>query len=159
MFSLFAVAPFGRQFFSQWLHCLWWSLMGYFSFYLVVPLVGRQLCNPWLHYLLWSLMGYVFTLCGCAVSGEAILQSTRAIIEAIKQKLYGLEPSLMVLSYNRIQLYCEFLIAKMSIHLKNQMYNEKTKHINVKFRITWNSYLNEPFQWQKLVQWIIEWIW
>ena len=89
-----------------------------------------------------SLTGYIFTLSGSAISWKATLQSTIAlstteaeymvIAEAVKEAIWlrslvdslGLKQDITV-------VYCD---SQSAIHLtKNQMYHERTKHIDVRY--------------------------
>ena len=89
-----------------------------------------------------SLTGYVFTLCGSAISWKATLQSTVALstteaeymaaAEAVKEAIWlkGLVNDLG-LKQDRISVFCD---SQSAIHLtKNQMYHERTKHIDVRY--------------------------
>lgn len=89
-----------------------------------------------------SLTGYVFTLSGCAISWKATLQSTVALstteaeymaaAEAVKEAIWlrGLVSDLGLLQDTSV-VYCD---SQSAIHLtKNQMYHERTKHIDVRY--------------------------
>ena len=89
-----------------------------------------------------SLTGYVFTLGGCAVSWSATLQSVvaqstteaeyMAIAEAYKESvsLKGLFAELYG-DDTCINLFCD---SQNAIYLtKDQMFHERTKHIDVKY--------------------------
>ena len=88
------------------------------------------------------MIGYVFTLSGCTISWKATLQSTIALstteaeymvaTEAVKESIWlkGLVSDLGLKQGDTI-VFCD---SQSVIHLtKNQMYYERTKHIDVKF--------------------------
>ena len=88
-----------------------------------------------------SLTGYVFTLFGCAVSWKAQLQPVVALstteaeyiaaTEGVKESLWlkGLIGELGI-AQNEVELFCD---NQSAIHLtKNQMFHERTKHIDIK---------------------------
>ena len=88
-----------------------------------------------------SLTSYVFTLFGCTVSWKTTLQPVVALstteaeyivaTEAIKKALWllGLIGELGI-KQEKITVYCD---NQSTIHLtKNQMYHERTKHIDIK---------------------------
>ncbi|OAE25191.1 hypothetical protein AXG93_925s1020 [Marchantia polymorpha subsp. ruderalis] len=94
-----------------------------------------------------SLTGYVFTLFGCALSWKAHLQPIVALsttdaeyiatMEGMKESLWlkGLIGELGIVQ-NEVELFCD---NQSAIHLtKNQMFHEKTKHIDIKLHIIWN---------------------
>jgi hypothetical protein len=87
-----------------------------------------------------SLTGFVFTLSRCAISWKATLQSTVALstteveymatTEAVKEAIW-LRGSVsdLGLQQDETVVFCD---SQSVIHLtKNQMYHEKTKHIDV----------------------------
>ncbi|PPR84446.1 hypothetical protein GOBAR_AA36262 [Gossypium barbadense] len=89
-----------------------------------------------------SLTGYVFTYSGGAISWKAVLQSTvalstteaeyMALAEAVKEALWmkGLVSSLG-LQQDFTVVFCD---SQSAIHLtKNQMFHERTKHIDVRY--------------------------
>jgi len=89
-----------------------------------------------------SLTGFVFTLSGCAISWNATLQSTVALstteveymaaAEAVKEAIWlrGLVSDLG-LQQDETVVFCD---SQSAIHLtKNQMYHERTKHIDVRY--------------------------
>ena len=89
-----------------------------------------------------SLTGYVFCIGGCAISWKATLQHVvalstteaeyMAVTEAIKEALWlrGLFGEL-TLQEGVTTIYCD---SQSAIHLtKDQMYHERTKHIDVKY--------------------------
>jgi hypothetical protein len=89
-----------------------------------------------------SLTGFVFTLLGCAISWKATLQSTVALstteaeymaaAEAVKEAIWlrGLVSDLG-LQQDETIVFCD---SQSAIHLtKNQMYHERTKHIDVRY--------------------------
>jgi hypothetical protein len=89
-----------------------------------------------------SLTGFVFTLSGCAISWKATLQSIvllstteaeyMAATEAVKEAIWlrGLVSDLG-LKQDETVVFCD---SQSSIHLtKNQMYHERTKHIDVRY--------------------------
>jgi hypothetical protein len=89
-----------------------------------------------------SLTGFVFTLSGCAISWKATLQSTvalstteaenMAVAEAVKEAIWlrGLISDLG-LQQDETIVFCD---SQSTIHLtKNQMYHERTKHIDVRY--------------------------
>ena len=89
-----------------------------------------------------SLTGFVFTLLGCAISWKATLQSTvalstmeaeyMAVAEVVKEAIWlrGLVSDLG-LQQGETVVFCD---SQSAIHLtKNQMYHERTKHIDVRF--------------------------
>ena len=88
-----------------------------------------------------SLTGYVFTLFGCTISWKATLQPVVALstteaefiaaTEAVKEALWlqGIIGELGV-KQEKVIVYCD---NQSTIHLtKNQMYHERTKHIDIK---------------------------
>jgi transposase InsO family protein len=87
-----------------------------------------------------SLTGYVFTFCGSCISWKATLQHVAlstteaeymAITEAVKEAIWlrGLVGDLG-LTQESTSVYCD---SQSAIHLtKNQMYHERTKHIDVR---------------------------
>ena len=88
------------------------------------------------------MIGYVFTLFGCTISWKATLQSTIALstteaeymvaTEAVKESIWlkGLVSDLGLKQGDTI-VFCD---SQNAIHLtKNQMYYERTKHIDVRF--------------------------
>ncbi|GJR53654.1 transposable element [Tanacetum coccineum] len=91
-----------------------------------------------------SLTGYVFTLGGCAISWKATLQSTialstteaeyMAMAEGIKEAIWlkGLVGDLgMQQDQDQTVLHCD---SQSAIHLsRNQVYHERTKHIDVRY--------------------------
>ncbi|KAG2703381.1 hypothetical protein I3760_06G134300 [Carya illinoinensis] len=94
-----------------------------------------------------SLTVYVFTLCGSAISWKATLQFTVALstteakymaaTEAVKEAIWlkGLISDLR-LQQDATSVFCD---SQSAIHLtKNQMYHERTKHIDVR-----NHFLRE----------------
>ena len=89
-----------------------------------------------------SLTGYVFTIGGCAISWKATLQSTvalstteaeyMAITEAFKEAIWlkGLFGDLC----DDVQTTTVFCDSQSAIYLtKDQMYHERTKHIDVRY--------------------------
>lgn len=89
-----------------------------------------------------SIGGYVFKVFGCTISWKAALQhvvalSTTeseyiALTEAVKEVMWlkGFISELGI-SLNRVSVMCD---SQSALQLsKNQMYHERTKHINVKF--------------------------
>jgi hypothetical protein len=89
-----------------------------------------------------SLTGFVFTLSGCAISWKATLQSTVALstteaeymaaAEAVKEAIWlrGLVSDLGLQQDDTV-VFCD---SQSAIHLtKNQMYHERTKHIDVRY--------------------------
>ncbi|KAL5757095.1 hypothetical protein ACOSQ2_021841 [Xanthoceras sorbifolium] len=89
-----------------------------------------------------SITGYVFTLGDTAISWKATLQSTvalstteaeyMAVVEAIKEAIWmrGLFGELS-LDHKVIVVHCD---SQSAIHLtKDQMFHERTKHIDVKY--------------------------
>ena len=89
-----------------------------------------------------SLTGYVFTLSGCAVSWKATLQSTvalstteaeyMALTEAAKEAIWlkGLVQDLG-LKQDCLDIHCD---RQSALHLvKDQMYHERTKHVDVRY--------------------------
>ena len=89
-----------------------------------------------------SVTGYVFTLSGCAISWEAILQSIVALstieaeymatVKAVKEAIWlkGLVCNLGLYQDSTI-VFCD---RQSAIHLmKNIMYHERTKHIDVRY--------------------------
>ena len=89
-----------------------------------------------------SLIDYVFTLSSCAVSWKATLHSTvalstteaeyMAVTEAVKEAIWlrGLLGELS-LRQGLTTVHCD---SQSAIHLtKNQMYHERTKHIDVRY--------------------------
>lgn len=88
-----------------------------------------------------SLTGYVFTLSGSVISWKATLQSVvalstteaeyMAITEAVKEAIWlqGLVSDLG-LDQKKTLVFCD---SQSAIHLtKNQMFHERTKHIDVR---------------------------
>jgi hypothetical protein len=84
----------------------------------------------------------VFTLSGCAISWKATLQSTVALsttkaeymaaAEAVKEAIWlrGLVSDLGLQQDDTV-VFCD---SQSAIHLtKNQMYHERTKHIDVRY--------------------------
>ncbi|KAL5577780.1 hypothetical protein UlMin_019479 [Ulmus minor] len=89
-----------------------------------------------------SLTGYIFTLFGCTVSWKAQLQSVVAlstteaeyiaVTEGVKEAMWlkGLVGELGCV-HDKVEVFCD---NQSSIHLtKNQMFHERTKHIDIKF--------------------------
>ncbi|GJZ50801.1 putative RNA-directed DNA polymerase [Tanacetum coccineum] len=89
-----------------------------------------------------SLTGYVFTLGGCAISWKATLQSTvalsttkaeyMAMAEGIKEAIWlkGLVGDLGM-QQDQTVVHCD---SQSAIHLsRNQVYHERTKHIDVRY--------------------------
>ena len=106
-----------------------------------------------------SLTGYVFCIGGCAVSWKATLQHVvalstmeaeyMAITEAIKEALWlkGLFGELS-LHQGVITIYCD---SQSAIHLtKDQMYHERTKHIDVKFHFIRDTIAEDKVSIQKI---------
>ncbi|GKV16510.1 hypothetical protein SLEP1_g27143 [Rubroshorea leprosula] len=98
-----------------------------------------------------STTGYVFTLSRCAISWKVTLQSTvalstteaeyMAITEAVKEALWlkGLVSDLGV-EQNEMMVFCD---SQSAIHLmKNMMYHERTKHIQVQYHFVWEVISN-----------------
>ncbi|KAL5565857.1 hypothetical protein UlMin_029021 [Ulmus minor] len=88
-----------------------------------------------------SLTGYVFTLFGCTVSWKAQLQPVVALstteaeyiaaTEGVKEAMWlkGLVGELGCV-HDKVEVFCD---NQSSIHLtKNQMFHERTKHIDIK---------------------------
>ncbi|KAL5546305.1 hypothetical protein UlMin_005992 [Ulmus minor] len=88
-----------------------------------------------------SLTGYVFTLFGCTVSWKAQLQPVVALstteaeyiaaTEGVKEAMWlkGLVGELGCM-HDKVEVFCD---NQSSIHLtKNQMFHERTKHIDIK---------------------------
>ena len=89
-----------------------------------------------------SLTGYLFTLSGSVISWKATLQTTvalstteaeyMALAEAVKEAIWlqGLVSDLGLMQ-NKSTVFCD---SQSAIHLtKNQMYHERTKHIDVRY--------------------------
>jgi hypothetical protein len=109
----------------------WWGLVGYVDSDYAVDLDKRR-----------SLTGYVFTVGGCAVSWRATLQDVpaqstteaeyMAISEACKEAVWlkGLFAELCG-DDSCIKLFCD---SQSAIYLtKDQMFHERTKHIDIKY--------------------------
>ncbi|KAL5576689.1 hypothetical protein UlMin_018388 [Ulmus minor] len=88
-----------------------------------------------------SLTGYIFTLFGCTVSWKAQLQPVVALstteaeyiaaTESVKEAMWlkGLVGELGCV-HDKVEVFCD---NQSSIHLtKNQMFHERTKHIDIK---------------------------
>ncbi|GKE55157.1 transposable element, partial [Tanacetum coccineum] len=89
-----------------------------------------------------SLTGYVFTLGGCAISWKATLQSTvalstteakyMAMAEGIKEAIWFIDlVGVLGMQQDHTVVHCD---SQTAIHLsKNQVYHERTKHIDVRY--------------------------
>ncbi|KAL3514409.1 hypothetical protein ACH5RR_027126 [Cinchona calisaya] len=106
-----------------------------------------------------SLTSYVFCIGGCAVSWKATLQHVvalstteaeyMAITEAIKEALWlkGLFGELNLLQ-DVITIHCD---SQSAIHLtKDQMYHERTKHIDVKYHFIRDTIAEKKVSVQKI---------
>ena len=106
-----------------------------------------------------SLTGYVFCIGGCAVSWKATLQHVvalstteaeyMAVTEAIKETLWlrGLFGELS-LHQEVTTVYCD---SQSAIHLtKDQMYHERTKHIDVKYHFIRDTIAEKKVLIQKI---------
>jgi len=95
-----------------------------------------------------SLTGFVFTFSECAISWKATSQSTVALptteaeymvaAEAVKEAIWlrGLVSDLG-LQQDETVVFCD---SQSAIHLtKNQMYHERTKHIDVRYHFLWEA--------------------
>jgi len=95
-----------------------------------------------------SLTGFFFTLSECAISWKATSQSTVALptteveymvaAEAMKEAIWlrGLVSD-MGLQQDETVVFCD---SQSAIHLtKNQMYHERTKHIDVRYHFLWEA--------------------
>ncbi|GKD96258.1 hypothetical protein Tco_1380155, partial [Tanacetum coccineum] len=106
-------------------------------------LIGKQ-CNGFLGHLdrRRSLTGYVFTLGKCTISWKVTVQSTvalsttkaeyMAMTEGIKEAIWlkGLVGDLGM-QHDQAVVHCD---SQSAIHLsRNQVYHERTKHIDVRY--------------------------
>ncbi|XP_038981679.1 secreted RxLR effector protein 161-like [Phoenix dactylifera] len=106
-----------------------------------------------------SLTGYVFTPSGCAVSWKATLQPTvalstteaeyMALTEAAKEAIWlrGLVQDLG-LEQDRLDINCD---SQSALHLaRDQMYHERTKHVDVRYHFIRDLVENGDVRLQKI---------